>query len=159
MGFLSAYDGINRVVIGDPSRGYWVDLREHVPHGGREKAERALVNMTVVDGKTSLAPDVTEYRQLLLLASIAAWNLDDDNGVIWPITLENVLRLPGSVFDDLWKKIDETNAPRSAEENQQFRDGSVRSTADGDGSSADSGDVSDGARTVAAAWPSSRGSR
>lgn len=136
MGFLSVYSGVKRVPIGDPERGYWVDLREHVSHGARESAERALTAMSVVNGKASVSPDVTQYRQLLLGASIAAWNLDEEDGSIWPVTPANIQRLPGDVFDKLWVEIDTMNSPRSAEETQQFRDGDVSGDPHGDGGTA-----------------------
>lgn len=124
MGFLSAYDGTKRVIV-DEARGYWIDLKKHVSQGDKEISERALVTMTIHDGKPVVNPDVTSYRQALVLAHIAAWNLDDDAGVIWPVTSDNIKRLPGDVFDELWTEVDTLSKPRNAEERLQFRDGDV----------------------------------
>ena len=134
MGFLSVYSGVNRVVI-DPDRDYWVDLKKHISHGDREAAERSLVAMSVVDGKTSVSPDITQYRQLLLTASIAAWNLDEEDGSQWAVSLQNVQRLPGVVFDRLWSEVDGMGKedPKSR---QQFRDGDVSGDSHGDSGSA-----------------------
>lgn len=131
MSFLSAYSDVKRVPIGDPERGYWVDLKEYVSQGDKEDAERALTAMVVNDGKAVVNPDVTTYRQLTLVAAIAGWNLDD-NGVVWPVSLESVKRLPGVVFDELWKHVEESNAPRSKEDQLQFRAGDVSGDPHGD---------------------------
>lgn len=130
MGFLSVYSGVKRVVV-DPERDYWVDLKKHISNGDREAAERSLVAMSVVDGKTSVNPDITQYRQLLLTASIAAWNLDEEDGTTWAVTFNNVRRLPGEVFDRLWTEVDGMSKedPKSR---QQFRDGDGGGHSDGD---------------------------
>lgn len=119
-GFLAAYSGTRRVIIGDLSRGYWVELREHLSQGDKEVAERALTSGKVVGGNVEMELDVARYRQLMVLASIADWNLDDTNGTVWPINVQNVRRLPGDEFDRLWKLVDELNAPASSEERRQF---------------------------------------
>lgn len=130
MGFLSVYSGVKRIVV-DSERDYWVDLLEYVSQGGREEAERALASMTFVDGKTVPSPDVAKFRQLSVFAAVSAWNLDDEDGTAWPVTLRNVQRLPGVVFDQLWEAVDSANSSRSSEESQKFRDGDVVSDSDG----------------------------
>lgn len=130
MGFLSVYSGVKRIVI-DPDRDYWVDLKKHISHGDREAAERSLVAMSVVDGKTSVQPDITQYRQLLLTASIAAWNLDEDDGTVWGVSFNNVKRLPGEVFDRLWQEVD-SMGKEDPKSRQQFRDGDDGGNSDGD---------------------------
>jgi hypothetical protein len=136
MGFLSAYDGTTRVVI-DADRGYWVDLKKYLSQGEREASEKALSGkLTVVNGKTNVSPDFTVYRESLILASISAWNLDDDNGVVWPITAENVRKLPGDVYDQLWSKIDNMAETRKGDDQIRFRDGNIGGNSDGDGGSA-----------------------
>lgn len=123
MGFLDVYGGVRRVTIGDPSRGYWADLWEYVAQGGKEEAERALSKLIVVDGEAQIDPDTTRYRQLMVLAHIKEWNLDDDNG-IWPLTLESVRRIPGPEFDRLWKIVDSLASPvQDSEEKLRFPDG------------------------------------
>jgi hypothetical protein len=150
MGFLSAYSGTRRVHIGDDTSAYWVELREHVSQGAKEGAERMLSNMLFVDGKAQPNPDVARYRQMMVHASIENWNLDDDNGVIWPINLQNVKRLPGTVFDQLWAILDEIAAPADATERRQFPDAGVGGDQDGWGPAPEPLNVPDGARTVEA---------
>lgn len=130
MGFLSVYSGVKRIVI-DEERGYWIDIKEHISQGDREASERALTSMVVADGKSTVNPDVTAWRQYLVLAGIANWNLDDDNGVVWPITMESILRLPGDVYDRLWNEVESSATVRSGRDQQQFRDGSVSGNPDG----------------------------
>lgn len=105
MPFLDAYTGVRRVSVGDPDRDYYVDLKEHISFADREKAEKALSQVLIRDRVAELRPDTTAYRQLMLLAHISGWNLDDENGV-WPVTLDNVRRLPGDEFDKLWTLVD-----------------------------------------------------
>lgn len=131
MGFLSVYSGIKRVVI-DTDRGYWVDLKEHISQGDREAAERSLASMVISDGKTNISPDVTSWREQLIHATISTWNLDDDDNTVWPITLDNIRRLPGNVFDQLWKEVDALNSTRKGEDQQRFRDGDLSGDSNGD---------------------------
>jgi hypothetical protein len=131
MGFLTAYEGVNRVVV-DAERGYWVDLAKHVSQGSKEAAERALSKVVMTGGEAVPTPDVARYRQLMLLASIKAWNLDDDNGTVWPLDLKHVQQLPGSIFDDLWKAVDGQNKVRTPEEDRQFPVEDLGGGTDGD---------------------------
>lgn len=140
MGFLSAYSGVRRVPIGDT---YWVDLKEHLLQRDKEKGDRALQHMQVVEGKPQINPDVVEFRQQLVLASVHDWNLDEDNGQIWPINMQNVKRLPSAVFDELWAVIDKTNEPRTTAEQRQFPAGAVGGGPDGDAGAAEPVDVPD----------------
>jgi hypothetical protein len=128
MGFLSVYSGVRRVDVGTSDRGYWIDLREHVSQGGREAAERTLAKIiTGPDGKPQARPDITSYRQLMVLAHVVDWNLDDDDGKIWPIDLAHVKQIPGGEFDAIWTVVDELASPPSTEEQRQFPDGAVGS--------------------------------
>lgn len=126
MPFLDAYAGTQRVDIGPPELGYYVVLREHISYRAREEAERALSRMYVSNGTQELRPDVTKFRQLMVLAHIEEWNLDDEKG-IWPINLDSVKRLPGDVFDQVWSIVDEIGTPKkdaaqAAGERRQFPD-------------------------------------
>lgn len=134
MGFLSAYEGTTKVPIGDPERGYWVELREVLSQGARQKAEQELMGRQQLNGNDVLMKmDVVGYRQMMLLASIKDWNLDDDNGHVWPINLKSVQRLPGPIFDQLWSIVDESNAPRSVADQRQFRESGDARSEDGEG--------------------------
>lgn len=151
MGFLSAYSNVKRVVIGDPKRGYWVDLRYHIPVGDKEEADRALTQATItVDQETQkqeskIVPDATSYRQLMTVAAIAAWNLDGDdehgNTKAWPVDLEHVRMLPGDEFDKLWKIIDSLGDPETEAEKVRFPDDSVVGDPDGDARTAEPANV------------------
>lgn len=136
MGFLSAYDGVDRVVIPHPDGDYWVDLKRHLPLGAIEKAESHLQRIAMIDGKPCPAPDVVKSKQERVLASIADWNIDDDNGTVWPINLQNLRRLPDTVFDQLHAAVEASNVPANSEERRRFPDDSVGGDPDGDGGAA-----------------------
>lgn len=136
MTFLDPYGGTVQMPVGDPTRGYWVKLREYVSQGDKEDAEKALSRMLVVDGQPQIDPDTSRYRQLMLLAHVVEWNLDDDKGV-WPITLENVRRIPGPLFDALWKAVDLLASPvQDAAERRAFPDAGDDGDQERDGGSA-----------------------
>jgi hypothetical protein len=150
-GFLSAYSGITRVEVGDPEGKYWIDIRQHLSHGQQEAGERALANVVINEKGREVKPDTVKYRQTLLLASIADWNLaDEDDGPIWPLNLQSVKRLPGVVFDQLWELIDESNGARTKAESRQFPAGGVGGDPDGGTGAAESVDVLDEAAVLAA---------
>lgn len=133
MGFLSAYNGTRRIQIGDPELGYWVDLKQYISQGDQEEAEAALTKISVKDnGTTEVKPDVARYRKLMVKAAIADWNLDDDNGQIWAVNLQNVHRLPLSVFNEIWAQVNAQTKSRTVEEQATFRERSVSSDQDGD---------------------------
>lgn len=142
MAFLSAYSATRKVPIGPADSGYWVELREHLSKGATEDAERALTSGRVVPGQDfEMSIDTARYRQLMLLAAIVSWNLDDDDGTVWPLTLKSVQRLPGGEFDRLWKVVDDFNAPDSPEERRRFPDAGAGGDPHGDGGPAVPGDV------------------
>lgn len=132
MGFLSAYGDTQTISVG---HGYWIEIREHISVASKERAEKILSNTRVVDGgkdgrRIDLQMNTPGYRQQMFFESVVSWNLDDDNGEVWPISLENIRRLPGDVFDTVWKVIDDLSAPRGAEESRQFPSEDVRSDSD-----------------------------
>jgi hypothetical protein len=131
MGFLSAYEGTNKVVV-DEERGYWVELAKHVSQGEKEEAERSLSKIVMVNGEATPTPDVARWKQLMLAASIKEWNLDDDNGAVWPIDLKHVQMLPSDIFDELWKVVTTANKEKTPQEERQFPAESVGGGADGD---------------------------
>lgn len=134
MGFLSAFEGFRKVMV-DTDRGYWVELLDYVSQGAKEEAERTLSKVIMVGGAATPTPDVARYRQLMLLASIRSWNLDDDSGRVWPVDLKHVQMLPGHIFDELWKEVDGTNKERTTEEERQFPAEDVSGDPDGLGGS------------------------
>lgn len=153
MGFLSAYEGTQKVTVGDPARGYWVELKEVLSQGAKEKAEQALQGRQRINGGDVIAQmDVARYRQLMVLASIKDWNLDDDGGRIWPINLQSVQRLPGVVFDQLWRLVDQFNEPADPAQQRQFPGTGDDGDQDGAGRPAEPGDVLAGAPVLEEAW-------
>jgi hypothetical protein len=123
MAFLDDYCDTRRVPVGAPDRGYWVELRTTLLQGDKAAAERALISGRIRPGDgAEMNMDHVAYREKMLLASIVAWNLDDPDGTVWPVTLESVRRLPSLEFDRLAKLVDEMNAPPSKEETRQFPD-------------------------------------
>lgn len=123
MAFLDDYCDTRRVPVGDPDRGYWVELRTTLLQGDKADAERSLLSGRIRPGDgAEMSMDHVGYREKMLLASIVAWNLDDPDGTVWPVTLASVQRLPSLEFDRLAKLVDEMNAPASKEETRQFPD-------------------------------------
>ena len=125
MSFLSAYNGVTRVVVSsEGDKEYWVDLKKYLTQGGQETAEAAMNRVEVVNGNPVVRPDVAKYRKLMVLAAISDWNMDDDNGTVWPINLQNVSRLPLPVFNQLWTQVQTNNseAERSKDEQLDFRE-------------------------------------
>lgn len=121
MSFLDYYEGTIRVDVGDPAKGYYVELWEHASEADLEEAERMLTQMSIVNNEPSINPDNSGYRQRMILAYIKEWNLDDD-GVTWPYTLESVKRLPKGVLRQLWKVVDDLDTPETKEEEKRFHD-------------------------------------
>lgn len=119
-------------MLGDPEGKYWVDVKNFLTQGAQEKAEAALLKTTSVNGELVSNPDIAAYRKQLVAAAIDDWNLDDENGQIWPINLQSVGRLPISVFNTIFNAINKDNGKRTPEEQATFRDGSVSGDPDGD---------------------------
>lgn len=158
MGFLSPYSGTRKVTVGDPERGYWVELREVLSQGAKEKAEQALQGRQRVNGgEVVMQMDVARYRQLMVEASIVTWNLDDDNGKIWPVNLSSVQRLPGNEFDRLWSMVDEMNTPVDPKERRQFPDEGDDGDSIGDERPAVAGYVPAPSGTVETPWHAAGG--
>ena len=153
MTFLSAYEGFTRVPLGDPDRGYWADLYDHVSQGGRESADRALQGVSLVGNKVQPTPDVVLARERLVLAHIKEWNLDDESGV-WPITLASVKRLPDDVFATLLEIVDSADGVKaSAKERAAFPGESVGGDPDGERGAGEPVDVPAGSGDVEEARP------
>lgn len=152
-GFLSAYSGTRKVHIPHPDRDYWVVLKETLSVGAKEDAERALTNGRISTEGVEMTMDTVSYAQMMVLSSIVEWNLDNEDGTIWPITLESVKRLPDLEFSRLRKMIDEMNSPDKPEERRRFPDGVVGIDTDADGRTTIVGHVLDGAGTVEASRP------
>lgn len=140
MGFLSVYDGTRKVII-DEERDYWVEISEYVSQGAKEDAERCISKVVMVDGNAVPTPDITRYRAQMLVASIKTWNLDDEDGRIWPVDLKHVQMLPGSIFDTLWKEVDNKGKERTPQDERQFPVEDLGGDSDGDGGATEPFDV------------------
>jgi|SRR5579859_1192397 len=138
MGFLSAYSGTVILRLDDNPQGYWVELKRYLSQGEKEKADTALINGKLVPGSKGnqqfeMEPNIGKYRQLIVEASIVSWNLDDDNGHVWPVDLQHVRRLPAEVFDKIYLAIDGEDPEPTPEERRQFPDERVGGDPDGRG--------------------------
>lgn len=135
MGFLSAYSGTRKIDLGD---GYWVEIKECLSIVEKQRADKALSSGPVFDqsGRGSAQMDLPAYQNEMLCHSIVAWNLDEDDRTIWPLTPEpvkrkNIARLPGPVFDQIVAVVDELNGPKPAKERAQFPEPSLGSDPNG----------------------------
>lgn len=145
MGFLSAYSGTKRVEIDGH---YWVEVKECLSIREKNDAERALMTpmLDLNNGRGSASVDMVGFRYAMMAASIVAWNLDDDNGAIWPLEPQqvkeaNIARLPGPVFDQIWVVLNDLNGPRDPAEAARFPEPRLGGDPDGNGGAAEPGVV------------------
>lgn len=124
MGFLSAYSGTRRIDLGG---GYWVEVKECLSIVEKQRAEKVLSRDPVVDqnGRGTAKVDMPAFHNEMLYHSITSWNLDEDDGTVWPLSPEpvkrkNIARLPAAVFDRILEVVDELNGPQSSRERAQF---------------------------------------
>lgn len=162
MGFLSAYSGVQRIDVGG---GYWIEVRECLPIMEKQRAEKALASAPRLDmtGNGSVAFDHVAFANEMMTSSIVDWNLDDDNGQIWPLApdsvkRQNIARLPAPVFDQVWDVVNRLNGPRETAEQVRFPEPGVGGDQVGNGGAAVVEDVRAGAAALAAAGSSSDGS-
>jgi hypothetical protein len=160
-GFLSAYSGTRKVDLGD---GYWVEIKECLSVVEKQRAEKALSSGPVFDqnGRGTAQMDMPAFHTEMVVASVVAWNLDEEDGSIWalspePVKRKNIARLPAPVFDQVFQAVNELNGPQSAKERAQFPEPGVGGDPDGNRGAAEPGDVLDGAATVAAPGAASSG--
>lgn len=161
MGFLSAYSGTRRIDLGG---GYWVDVKECLSIVEKQRAEKALTSDPTVDmnGRGTAKVDMPAFHNEMLVHSIVAWNLDEDDGTIWPLAPElvkrkSIARLPAPVFDTILKVVDELNGPQSPQERAQFPEPGVGGDPYGHAGPAQPVDVLGGDPVVAAPWSAPSG--
>ena len=157
MGFLSHYSGIQRIELGND---YWIDIKNCLTVMEKQRAESALASNPVMDmnGRGSAKLDITAFSNEMVCASIVAWNLDNEDGTAWELAPDrakraNIARLPAPVFDTVWKAVNELNGPQSKDDKVRFPVNGVGRDQDGDGGSAEPGDVQPGAAVLAEAGP------
>lgn len=108
--------------------GYWVKVKNCLDRSEVKAAEKALANATVDEnGNTTVKPDVADYRDAMVTASIVDWNLTEPDGRTWALAPDkvkraNVGRIPGPLFNLVWQRVNELNAKAPEEEQAQFRD-------------------------------------
>jgi hypothetical protein len=99
-GYTARNNGLVRVELED---GYWVEVKTHLSHGETKRAKQALMDATlkVVDevSETSAKIDMIEYEQEIAMAGIIAWNLDDADGNILPLSPETAKRASIDLMD------------------------------------------------------------
>lgn len=126
-GFLSAYEGTEHIDLGN---GYWADVKKFLSSKEYAPVEAALggkQRMDVGSGQKYVELDSRKGRTELVVASLVAWNLDDADGTIWPLSpdkppyspgcerRQSVDRLPDVVFNRIWQVCDTANDPESAD--------------------------------------------
>jgi hypothetical protein len=178
-GFLSKYEGTTRVEIDED---YWVEVKKTLTWAEADDAEKAGLNFSMQPnmdnpGKTRtdvvIDPDAKLFEQVF--ASLVAWNLDDENGKLWPLDYDRQLEqasrarskgqgdgwksprrrslecMPKPVFDILAAVVGKANQAPTREDQQSFRAGNGSSPPGGPDQPPDPGEVLHGAEVVAAA--------
>lgn len=147
-GFLSQYEGTERVPLGG---GYWVDVARCLTHEQMQKAQakmgagRQSVEMS---GKQFMSIDMNAFQTELLVQSIRDWNLDDEQGEIWPLKPEpalraSVARLPATVARQVFEVCDRLNGSPDSTEAARFPDRAGGGDPDGEGGTSRAGVVPD----------------
>lgn len=155
-GFLAAsgYDGTERI---DLAPGYWAELKKCLSEeeaGWAEAAMMGKVRAEMSENRQYADLDTRAGRVELVVQSLMSWNLADDDGTPWSLEgirgirpglnpfppgcdrRKSVARLPSPIFDKIWAKCDELNAPRTPAEAATFPDPAVSGDPDGDGGAA-----------------------
>ena len=127
-GFLSLFNGPERLNVAE---GYWVDVKKSLTAADYEAAQRVLLGKMTMSGEGfSAEPDSVAYQGELVALSILDWNLTDEEGVALQLTpdsakRESILRLPQSVFLEVYKHVNEASALRGKKDETKFRPGSA----------------------------------
>lgn len=100
--------------------GYWVRIKTRLTHGDRVAAAGALLRATVDLGVTrqniSGVLNVRADEAVLVARSIVAWNLDDEQGRILPISPETINLLDDQDVVAIRDRVLALNPVRSPEE-------------------------------------------
>jgi hypothetical protein len=124
-GFLSAYDGTERLEFG---RGYWADVKRCLSHAEQQRAQAKLgAGRQSVDmsGRMSAVVDMNAFETEMIVLSVVGWNFDDDDGTIWPLApeaalRESIARLPAPVASRIFQVCNEFNGPMEGREAATF---------------------------------------
>lgn len=147
-GFLSAYDGTERIDLG---RGYWVDVKRCLSHSELQQAQAKMGagRQTVeASGRQYATIDMNAFENELMVLSIVDWNVDDEDGTVWPLAPEavrrrSVARLPGPIAAQIFARCNELNGPQSNREAAQFPGGDLGGDQVGDAGAAGVGELPD----------------
>lgn len=177
MGFMSRYEGIERLDIGD---GYWIAVKKCLSWAEAEDAERAGVTMKVNPGsgrkpdepRTSISMDPETKLFEQVLASLVDWNLDDEDGHTWSLDWDreaekaakearrpnwksprrkNLERLPRPVFEIVSQFVARANRAPSRDEAGSFPEDGLSSDPVEPDDARDDREVLDGAGILAGA--------
>lgn len=161
-GFLSAYDGVERIEFG---RGYWVEVKQCLTHAELQLAQAKMgaSRQTIDESGRRATVDMNAFETELIVLSLVDWNLDDDKGEKWPLApdrarRDSVARLPGSVASAIFQRCNELNGPQSKREAATFPGEVVGGDPDGDPGAAGIGVVPDPAGLLGEARPDPGGS-
>jgi hypothetical protein len=152
---------IIRIHLGDE---WWVDIREKLTQGAWAAAERWLTATEVATvpkpGKSDeyivrlvAHPEMEQHALALVSGAIVDWNLTDERGIM-PLSpeqsrLASIQSLTREHFEKILKEVERLNAPRSDEEQANFRDKDSVSAPPEDAATGDQS-TSSGRGTVAA---------
>ena len=143
-GFLAAagYDGTERIDLGS---GYWSDVKRCLTSSEYEHVQQLLGNGRAairLDGAPSQVNiDLPAAMREMLFRSVTAWNIDDEDGTVWPLEPDKakraaIARLPYPVLQQVYERCDELNTPRKGKEAARFPGEADRGAPDGDGGAA-----------------------
>lgn len=163
-GFLDAsgYGGTTRIDLGG---GYWCDVKNSLSVAEKAHVDECMGSRQKVDvgGQRQFAElDIGASRREMVVQSLVEWNLDDEDGTVWPLDAGgkfagrrgnqyppgcprrlSVERLPGPVFDQVWGVCDGLDSPRQGREAADFPGQAERGDPDGDGGAAGPAEVPD----------------
>jgi hypothetical protein len=124
MGFLSEYDGTEKVDLGN---GYWAELRVFLPSEAEAKAQQRLARVQVkADPASGKAMDMTTdvdqgaYLNEMAAQALISWNLTDKDDKLLPFKSiedkrKSIGRLPKSIVDLFVSKIKDKPGERDAD--------------------------------------------
>lgn len=168
-GFLSAsgYEGDETIDLGN---GYWVKVKRCLSAAEMTRVENTMgAGRQRIDvsggGRQFTELDIRGSWTEMVVESLVAWNIDDEDGTVWSLEPEkgpyspgcvrrqSVARLPDPVFKLIWQRCDELNAPRKGPEAASFPEQAVGGDPDGDAGAAGPVEVPDGTGVLEAAGP------
>lgn len=155
MSFAEIYSGTEIIDIGN---GYWIRIKESLT---RDEKRRADAHLQKVEGMMDdsgkvrgvVNPDYASYQHVMVAASIVAWNLDEIDGSLWPLSPwdardRSVGCLPDVVFEKVFDRVVDLNK-RDPAEDRTFHDSATGRNSHGNGRTADASEVPDGVEAVA----------